>query len=61
MSRISDTKILKATHTANYKQVISFGKSPEQDKNLMSIDTGMSGNLFAGNYFDFNKNHWKMF
>ena len=25
--------------------------------NLYSIDTGINGNIFAGNYFNMNKNH----
>ena len=57
MGRVEENKIFKSTHTANYKQVISFGKTPKEDVNLMSIDTGMSGNLFGGNYFTMNKGH----
>ena len=57
MARIIDNKVIKATHTANYKQVIEFHKEASQDVNLMSIDTGMSGNLFSGNYFGMNKPH----
>lgn len=57
MSRIGDEKVLKGTHTANYKQVIEFGREPSEDVNLMSIDTGMNGNLFGGNYFTMNEAH----
>ena len=51
MSRVLDTKIFKSTHTANYKQVVQFENDPsgKDDVNLMSIDTGMNGNLFGGN------------
>ena len=61
MSRVLDTKIFKSTHTANYKQVIQFEKdsSGKDDINLMSIDTGMNGNLFGGNYFNMNERHLK--
>lgn len=57
MSRIHDDKMLKSIHTAGYKQVISFGATPEEDENLMSIDTGASGNIFAGHYFTMNAAH----
>lgn len=53
LARIAENKIIKSTHTANYKQVVDFGT----DQNLMSIDTGMSGNVFSGNYFTMNKAH----
>jgi len=56
-ANIAKNKIIKATHTANYKQVVSFGKTPEEDENLMSIETGVSGNLFAGHYFNMNAAH----
>jgi hypothetical protein len=61
MSRVLDTKIFKSTHTANYKQVVQFENDPsgKDDVNLMSIDTGMNGNLFGGNYFNMNKRHMK--
>jgi len=29
----------------------------EEDHNLMSIDTGMNGNLFGGRYFSMNADH----
>ena len=57
LSLVGDDKIFKSGHTANYKQVIEFNSDPSKDVNLMSIDTGMSGNLFSGNYFTMNKPH----
>ena len=57
MAKVIDNKIFLSTHTANYKQVIEFNSDPRKDKNLMSIDTGMSGNLFGGNYFTMNAPH----
>lgn len=55
---LEETKLLKAVHTANYKQIISFGTTPSQDVNLMSIDTGMSGHLLGDrHYFDLNASH----
>ena len=59
MNRVDETKIFKSTHTANYKQVVEFGPSLKEDTNLMSIDTGMNGNLFGGNYFNMNHGHLK--
>jgi hypothetical protein len=59
MNRVDDTKIFKSTHTANYKQVVEFGDKVEDDTSLMSIDTGMGGNLFGGNYFSMNHAHLK--
>jgi hypothetical protein len=44
---------MKAVHTANYKQILDMGS----DRNLMSIDTGISGNIFSGHYFDMNAGH----
>ena len=44
-------------HIPNFKMVVEFGESPEQDVNLMSIDTGMSENIFGGHYFDLNERH----
>ena len=57
MARIEDNKILKSTHTANYKQVIEFHPGFEPDLNLMSVDTGMGGNIFSGHYFTMNRRH----
>ena len=57
MARIIDNDIIKSTHTANYRQVIQFSEGHKEDINLMSIDTGMSGNLFSGNYFTMNRAH----
>lgn len=41
-----------STHVAGYKQVIAHGEA-----NIYTIDTGVNGNLFAGHYFDMNKDH----
>ena len=57
MSNIEDHKGLKSIHTANYRQVVSFGETHSEDVNLMSLDTGMSGNLFGGHYFTMNSDH----
>ena len=46
---------MKAVHTANYKQILDMSS----DRNLMSIDTGISGNIFGGHYFDLNADHLK--
>lgn len=57
MTDIHETKKLKSTHVSNYKQVIEFAENPSDDINLMSIDTGMGGNYFAGHYFTMNADH----
>ena len=57
MGDILENKKLKSTHVSNYKQVIEFAQNPKDDVNLMSIDTGMGGNYFAGHYFTMNANH----
>ena len=46
---------MKATHTANYKQIFDMGSN----QNLVSLDTGISGNIFGGHYFDMNAGHLK--
>jgi acyl-homoserine lactone acylase PvdQ len=46
-------EMFKSTHTANYKQVVDFGSN----LSYMSIDTGSSGNIFSGHYFDLNLKH----
>ena len=57
MSRIVENKVFKSTHTANFKSVFEFRDDPKDDVNLLSIDTGMNGNLFGGNYFSMNSDH----
>ena len=58
-NRIEKEIIHKASHAANFKMVIEFGSNNVPAVNYMSIDTGMNGNLFAGNYFDMNSKHLK--
>ncbi len=43
--------------TPNYKQVVQFSDKEEDEKMFYSQDTGQSGNLFAGHYFDYNHDH----
>jgi acyl-homoserine lactone acylase PvdQ len=47
-------KTFKSNHSPNYKQVIQFAESPEDQVMLFSFDGGQSGNLLAGHYFDMN-------
>jgi len=55
---LEETKLLKAVHSSNYKQIVAFGNTPAHDINLMSIDTGMSGHLLGDrHYFDLNSSH----
>ena len=56
-NRIAEDIIHKSNHAANFKMVIEFGNGDVAPINYMSIDTGMNGNLFAGNYFDINTKH----
>lgn len=46
---------LRSTHTPTYKQIIDFNE--EGKSNLVSFDTGVSGNALSKNYFDFNQDH----
>jgi acyl-homoserine lactone acylase PvdQ len=57
MKRSLAIKSFKSTHTPNYKQIVQFSDNLTDQKMLYSFDGGQSGNLFAGHYFDFNKNH----
>lgn len=57
LNTVDKHKGFKSTHTASYKQVIGFGVETHEDVTLMSIDTGMNGNLFGGNYFNMNADH----
>jgi len=53
MSRVEEEGIFKSTHSPAYKQIVDLGT----DLTLMSIDTGVSGNIFGGHYFDMNYRH----
>lgn len=56
LSSISNGEtVFKADHTASYKQVIDFDS--KKKKNFLSFDTGVSGNLLGGHYFDMNEDH----
>jgi len=58
--KVSDNKdspVIVSTAAANLKMLISLAKEPKDDQSLISIDTGMNGNPFQGNYFDLNKDH----
>ena len=53
----SQTMRFESSHVAGYKQIIVHANTAQAGINLYSIDTGTSGNIFAGNYFNMNKNH----
>lgn len=59
MSRTLETNLFMGDHTPNFKMVVEFGKKRTDDETLMSIDTGMSENIFGGHYFDMNEKHLK--
>ena len=45
--------VFQSTHVAAFKMVVHFDKNDyRKDVNLYSIDTGMNGHPFQGNYFD---------
>ena len=54
IKKVHETFKLKSMNSPNYKQIVQFADDPLNSKMLYSVDTGQSGNLFAGNYFDFN-------
>ena len=45
------TSSIESNHGSNYKQLIQLDPDPKKEINLFSIDTGMNGNPFQGNYF----------
>lgn len=51
----------KSNHCPNYKTIVDFDVSKssisENPQILYSHDGGQSGNMFAGHYFDFNRQH----
>ena len=57
LSRVLKDKVFKSTHTANFKMVVMYGDDSTPEVNLMSIDTGMGGNIFGGHYFNMNYGH----
>ena len=57
LDRTVASGVFKSHHTANYKSVFELADDPKVNVNLLSIDTGMSGNLLGGHYFDMNANH----
>jgi len=46
-----------ATASPGYKMIVQHASSSEQSVNLWSIDTGINGNIFAGDYFKLNEGH----
>jgi hypothetical protein len=50
-------KTIESSNAANYKSVVQLDPDEGKQLNLISIDTGMNGNPFQGNYFSFNKDH----
>lgn len=49
--------IFKAFATGGYRHVFQFNEEGVDDLNLISIDTGASGNIFYGDYFAANARH----
>ena len=46
----------KSTHTSTYRQISHY----DENKAIFSIESGQNGNLFAGHYFDMNRNHYSV-
>ena len=53
----AETGRFTSAHVAGYKQIIAHGETGKPGTNLFSIDTGTNGNIFAGNYFNMNRDH----
>ena len=52
-----DDVVIKSAASANFKMLIELAKDPKDEVGLFSIDTGMNGHPFQGNYFDYNQDH----
>lgn len=52
---VSGDTPFRSTHTPTYKQIIDFNDSGKS--NLISFDTGSSGNVLSKHYFDMNEDH----
>jgi acyl-homoserine lactone acylase PvdQ len=44
-------------YSANFKQIMQYGNTADEDYIYMSLDTGQSGNLFSRHYFNLNADH----
>lgn len=44
-------------HVAGYKMVVEHASSSSDMNGFYSLDTGNDENIFAGHYFDMNRNH----
>lgn len=55
----SDGGIFKSTLSANYKQVVAFGETPDKDQSLLSIDTGFAGTIGSPHFFNLMEDHNK--
>ena len=56
-TELSEDNVFRSTHTPTYKQVIDFNDNGKT--NLISFDTGASGNVLSKHYFDWNQDHQK--
>ena len=45
LSIAGKTMLFNGKHSANYKQIVALGSSPEETKGFYSIDTGNNGNI----------------
>ena len=52
-----DQIVMSSGASAGLKMLIQLAKDPADDVSLISIDTGMNGNIFHRNSFDLNKDH----
>ena len=56
-SKNLENTVISSGASANFKMLIQLAKDPKDDVSLFSIDGGMHGNPFQGNFFDMNKDH----
>ena len=52
-----DRHVISSNASANYKMLIQMAEDPKDDKSYFSMDTGVNGHPFQGNYFDMNQDH----
>ena len=62
VSKISERKnkeksVISSSASANFKMLLEMSKDPKDDKSYFSIDAGVNGNPFQGNFFDMNHDH----
>ncbi len=52
-----DNTVISSAASANLKMLVQLAKDEKDDASFFSIDSGMHGHLFQGNWFDMNADH----